>query len=137
MTKTIKPAFKRPPGLQQFIQQPLQEIANATEENKQAIEQSFGKSSEKANQNKIDINTNTGIDSVLPIISKSKISKASFDESSNPRSIKRKVFNVRLNAYYLEALRSFSKPEEGVSMQKVAREIIEKGLDEMILNSRR
>lgn len=52
----------------------------------------------------------------------------------NVKSIKRKVFNVRINGYYHEALKYFSNPEIGESMQIVARKIIEEGLDRLIEN---
>ena len=53
-------------------------------------------------------------------------------EKHNPRSVKRNVFNIRINTYYHEALRHFSNPEEGISMQQVARQLLQKGLDELI-----
>ncbi len=51
---------------------------------------------------------------------------------SSPKSIKRRVFNMRLNNYYLQALEQLSHHDEGISMQQIAREILEKGLDALI-----
>ena len=53
-------------------------------------------------------------------------------ENENKESIKRKVFNIRINSYYHEALKHFSNPEVGDSMQVVARRILEEGLEQMI-----
>jgi hypothetical protein len=130
MTTPSKAQFKRPPGLEAFIREPINHIVK----NDVASEANLN----NVHKDDIGINndTNTNIDDIAPTV-KIVEKKYVINDGRNPRSIKRKVFNVRLNAYYLEALRSFSNPEEGTSMQKVAREILEKGLDEMLLKTKK
>lgn len=51
----------------------------------------------------------------------------------NPNSeIKRKTFLLKLNDYYHSALAHFANPEEGKSMQRIAREILIDALDKKI-----
>ena len=50
----------------------------------------------------------------------------------NPNDIQKKNFNLRINQYYIEALRYFSKPEEGISMQAVLQEIVINELNKRI-----
>ena len=69
-------------------------------------------------------NTNTNINSGIDI--------RDILSSYNPNDIKKKSFNLRINQYYIEALRYFSKPDEGVSMQAVLQEIVTKELDKRI-----
>ena len=123
--------FKRvkPAGADNFINEPLQVSEAVIDEEESDINSGIN-----ANEDvKMDINikTDTDIDTITktaPGIKKNVLKKY------NPRAVKRKVFNVRLNEYYLQAMRQLSNPEEGVSMQKVARELLEKGLDELIKN---
>lgn len=90
--------------MQAFINQPLKESGISID-------------------SRIDINTNRNMDA-----NKDSLSL----EIYNPKSIKKRVFNIRLNDYYLAALKQLAKPDEGISMQKIAREILERGLDALI-----
>jgi hypothetical protein len=63
---------------------------------------------------------------------KSKKSIHEILEGCNPKLIKKKQFPVRLNEYYLTALKLLSNPEEGISMQKIARDFIEKGIEDLL-----
>lgn len=50
----------------------------------------------------------------------------------NKKSIKKKFFSIRINEYYLTALKLLSNPEEGISIQKIIRGFIEKGVDKLL-----
>lgn len=50
----------------------------------------------------------------------------------NRRSIRKKQFPIRLNEYYTTALKILANPEEGLSMQKIVRGILEKEIDRLL-----
>jgi hypothetical protein len=53
-------------------------------------------------------------------------------QTHNKKSIKKKLFNLKINDYYLEVIRYLANPEEGVSMQNVIQEILIKELDKKV-----
>ena len=77
-----------------------------------------------------NINTDTNTD--ISINTSTDTSITDILSEYNPNDIRKKSFNLRINQYYMEALRYFSKPDEGVSMQSVLQEIVMKELDKRI-----
>lgn len=103
--------FKKPAGAEEFIKA----------------------SSGIATDIRSDINTNTDIGIKNHIGINSNINADIYPwQKHNKKSVRKKVFNLKINDYYLEAIRYLANPEEGVSMQNIVQEILIKELDKRI-----
>jgi hypothetical protein len=76
-------------------------------------------------------NTDTTYDTGIDIVISADTGKFPWS-NYNKKSVKKKVFNLKINDYYLEVIRHLSNPEEGISMQNIVQEIIIKELDKRI-----
>lgn len=53
-------------------------------------------------------------------------------QSYNKKALHKNVFNLRINDYYHEVIKSMAVPEEGISMQNIIRDILLRELDKIV-----
>lgn len=111
--------FTKPKGADDFINKALEK--ESTKQYLQADDTGYNTSVNTNINISVDANHNIDTENELLVLSK-----------HNPRSVKKKAFNLRLNDYYLEVIRYLSNPDEGISMQSIIQDIVIKELDKKV-----